>query len=327
MLHYAIMGTNWLSQRYKRAIAATGGCLTAVCSRDAERGRAFAGEGVAVYTDLDEMLKNPEIDAVYLCIPNRLHCDAALRCLRAGKHVLCEKPAMTSPAELEAVLAEAEKQGRVFAEAVMNFYSPAMDYLRRELSENPVVSAHIDYSQRSSKLDRLRAGERFPSFDRSLYGGVLSDLGVYTLHFAVNLFGAPDSLTASARFLGEVDGTTALTLHYKDFDAVLTVSKCCHSILGSEILCDRAAYTLKNVSVVLGAEKHTMETTEEIDCGIAVDRWPIPNPAMLDGVQERVLRRFARWVAGEDREGCLTLQRESLTVQRLMAEAHRQIGY
>ena len=48
---------------------------------------------------------------------------------------------------------------------------------------------------------------------------------------------------------------------------------------------------------------------------------------MLDGVQERVLRRFARWVAGEDREGCLTLQRESLTVQRLMAEAHRQIGY
>ena len=65
----------------------------------------------------------------------------------------------------------------------------------------------------------------------------------------------------------------------------------------------------------------------KIDCGIAVDRWPIPNPAMLDGVQERVLERFARWVEGEDAGGCLALQRESLAVQRLMAEAHRQIGY
>ena len=74
---------------------------------------------------LDEMLKNSDIDVVYLCIPNVLHADAALRCLRAGKHVLCEKPATVSAAEMEDILHTARTEGRIFAEAVMNFYSPA----------------------------------------------------------------------------------------------------------------------------------------------------------------------------------------------------------
>lgn len=327
MLHYGIMGTNWLSHRYRRAMEKEGDCVAAVCSRSLLRARELAGEKAAAYDDLDAMLKDPNVEAVYLCIPNRLHADAAIRCLRAGKHVLCEKPATVSAGELEKVLRVAEESGCVFAEAVMNFYSPLMDVLRREISENPVVSARIDYSQRSSKLERVRAGEHITSFDRGLFGGALSDLGVYTLHFAVNLFGEPKSLTASSHFIGEVDGSDALILHYGGFNVAMTVSKCCHSILGSEILCDRATYTLKNVSVVLGVEKHTAERSETFDDGIPVECWPVSNPAILDGVQERVVRAFDRWARGEDLDRCQALQRESLAVQRLMEEAHRQIGY
>lgn len=96
---------------------------------------------------------------------------------------------------MEEILHTARTEGRIFAEAVMNFYSPVTDRLRAELAQDSVVSARLDYSQRSSKLDRLRAGERITSFDRALYGGVLTDLGCYVLHFAVNLFGAPKSWT------------------------------------------------------------------------------------------------------------------------------------
>ena len=234
MLRYAIVGTNWLSHIYYHAIEAAGDRVAAVCSRSRERA-AELGQGKAlVYTELDEMLKNPDIDVVYLCIPNVLHADAALRCLRAGKHVLCEKPATVSAAEMEEILHTARTEGRIFAEAVMNFYSPVTDRLRAELAQDSVVSARLDYSQRSSKLDRLRAGERITSFDRALYGGVLTDLGCYVLHFAVNLFGAPKKLDASAVFLGEVDGTDVLTLHYDGFDVSVTVSKCAHSMIGSE---------------------------------------------------------------------------------------------
>ena len=327
MLRYAIVGTNWLSHIYYHAIEAAGDRVAAVCSRSRERA-AELGQGKAlVYTELDEMLKNPDIDVVYLCIPNVLHADAALRCLRAGKHVLCEKPATVSAAEMDEILRTARTEGRIFAEAVMNFYSPVIDRLRAELAQNPVVSARLDYSQRSSKLDRLRAGERITSFDRALYGGVLTDLGCYVLHFAVNLFGAPKKLDASAVFIGEVDGTDVLTLHYDGFDVSVTVSKCAHSMIGSEIQCDRATYTLKNLSVVLGVEKHTMDTCEEYDCGISCPGWPIANPAMLPGVQERVVRRFDRWVRGEDLAAQQRLLQQSLTVQRLIEEAHRQIGY
>lgn len=327
MLRYAIVGTNWLSHIYYHAIEAAGDRVAAVCSRSRERA-AELGQGKAlVYTELDEMLKNPDIDVVYLCIPNVLHADAALRCLRAGKHVLCEKPATVSAAEMEEILHTARTEGRIFAEAVMNFYSPVTDRLRAELAQDSVVSARLDYSQRSSKLDRLRARERITSFDRALYGGVLTDLGCYVLHFAVNLFGAPKKLDASAVFLGEVDGTDVLTLHYDGFDVSVTVSKCAHSMIGSEIQCDRATYTLKNLSVVLGVEKHTMDTCEEYDCGISCPGWPIANPAMLPGVQERVVRRFDRWVRGEDLAAQQRLLQQSLTVQRLIEEAHRQIGY
>lgn len=327
MLRYAIVGTNWLSHIYYHAIEAAGDRVAAVCSRSRERA-AELGQGKAlVYTELDEMLKNPDIDVVYLCIPNVLHADAALRCLRAGKHVLCEKPATVSAAEMEEILHTARTEGRIFAEAVMNFYSPVTDRLRAELAQDSVVSARLDYSQRSSKLDRLRAGECITSFDRALYGGVLTDLGCYVLHFAVNLFGAPKKLDASAVFLGEVDGTDVLTLHYDGFDVSVTVSKCAHSMIGSEIQCDRATYTLKNLSVVLGVEKHTMDTCEEYDCGISCPGWPIANPAMLPGVQERVVRRFDRWVRGEDLAAQQRLLQQSLTVQRLIEEAHRQIGY
>lgn len=327
MLRYAIVGTNWLSHIYYHAIEAAGDRVAAVCSRSRERA-AELGQGKAlVYTELDEMLKNPDIDVVYLCIPNVLHADAALRCLRAGKHVLCEKPATVSAAEMEEILHTARTEGRIFAEAVMNFYSPVTDRLRAELAQDSVVSARLDYSQRSSKLDRLRAGEHITSFDRALYGGVLTDLGCYVLHFAVNLFGAPKKLDASAVFLGEVDGTDVLTLHYDGFDVSVTVSKCAHSMIGSEIQCDRATYTLKNLSVVLGVEKHTMDTCEEYDCGISCPGWPIANAAMLPGVQERVVRRFDRWVRGEDLAAQQRLLQQSLTVQRLIEEAHRQIGY
>ena len=327
MLRYAIVGTNWLSHIYYHAIEAAGDRVAAVCSRSRERA-AELGQGKAlVYTELDEMLKNPDIDVVYLCIPTVLHADAALRCLRAGKHVLCEKPATVSAAEMEEILHTARTEGRIFAEAVMNFYSPVTDRLRAELAQDSVVSARLDYSQRSSKLDKLRAGAHITSFDRKLYGGVLTDLGCYVLHFAVNLFGAPKKLDASAVFLGEVDGTDVLTLHYDGFDVSVTVSKCAHSMIGSEIQCDRATYTLKNLSVVLGVEKHTMDTCEEYECGISCPGWPIANPAMLPGVQERVVRRFDRWVRGEDLAAQQRLLQQSLTVQRLIEEAHRQIGY
>lgn len=326
-MNYAIIGTNWLSKIYADAIVSAGDNFYCVCSRDLARAKAFACDRAKAFDDFDALIDDDAIDAVYICLPNNMHAAASQKCLEAGKHVLCEKPITTTAEEYQSLCSIADANGKKYAEAVMNFYSPAMSVLKERLLSDSVVSARLDYSQRSSKLDMIRSGGMAPSFDRKLCGGVLYDLGIYPLHFAVNLFGEPRQVSATARWLGDVDVTDILILTYDTFDVVITVSKAGQDHIGSEIICDRATYTIQNVSVVLGVEEKDVSGAVSINCGIEQPDLQVQNPSFLNGVQTRVIRTFTRWLQGQDEAGYLTLRNESLIVQRIMDEARRQIGY
>ena len=326
-MNYAIVGTNWLSRIYADAIAAAGDCFYAVCSRDLARAKAFVGDKAKAFDNIEKLLVDDAIDAVYICLPNNMHVEASLKCLEAGRHVLCEKPITTTAEEYRSLCDVADASGKKYAEAVMNFFSPAMAELKREIAADRVVSVRLDYSQRSSKLDLIRGGGMASSFDKKLCGGVLYDLGVYPLHFAVNLFGEPNQVSATARWLRDVDVSDVLMLAYDEFDVVVTVSKAGQSLIGSEIICDHATYTMQNVSVVLGVEKKDASGAVQIGCGLKQSENPVQNPSFLDGVQARLVRTFTGWANGRDEDGYLALRGESLAVQRIMDEARRQIGY
>ena len=178
MLRYAIVGTNWLSHIYYHAIEAAGDRVAAVCSRSRERA-AERGQGKAlVYTELDEMLKNPDIDVVYLCIPNVLHADAALRCLRAGKHVLCEKPMATSVEAAEAMLAAAKESGKHLQIGFVRRYGNDCALIQDLVKEGffgDIYFAKASYLRRNGNPegwfgDKSRSG-----------GGPLYDLGVHVI--------------------------------------------------------------------------------------------------------------------------------------------------
>lgn len=326
-MNYAVIGTNWLCENYRSAIREAGDTFYAVLSRDMERAKAFSQGEALPYDSMDALLADDRVDAVYLCLPNSMHHEAAIRALRAGKHVLCEKPFALTLQQSEEMFREADKAGKVLAEGVMSFYSPAMEEIRSYVKQDSVVSARLDYSQRSSKLDKVRAGAMVSSFDRRLGGGVLYDLGIYPIHFAVNLFGAPKTVTAKARWLGDVDVTDVIVLGYGDFDITVTVSKAGQSFIGSEILMDRGTLTFDNVSVVLGAKYVTKAGAKEISCGDGGIPLPGTNPSEEASVQTRVIRRFTKWMQGEDRDGLLRLKENSLIVQKILEEARAQIGY
>ena len=100
--------------------------LTAVASRDLAHAQAYAAERdiPRAFGSYEAMLADPDIDVVYISLPNSLHAEWSIKAMEAGKHVLCEKPLAVTLAEVDAMTAAARSTGRVLAEAFMYRHHP-----------------------------------------------------------------------------------------------------------------------------------------------------------------------------------------------------------
>jgi predicted dehydrogenase len=176
--------------------AADGVEVAAVASRSPERAEAYAAEhGIGrAHGSYDALLADPDVDAVYVPLPNSLHVPWSIRALEAGKHVLSEKPLTRHPEDAEAAFDAAERAGLVLAEAFMWRHHPQALRLRELLAEGAV-----------GRLRLVRAAFSFDIFgaDRpddvrlqaSLDGGGLMDVGCYCVS-AMRLFaGEPEAVS------------------------------------------------------------------------------------------------------------------------------------
>src|SRR5699024_2823785 len=133
----------------------------AVCSRREETGRALAERfGVnKVYTDLDAMLADGELDCIYVASPNSLQYEQTRRALLAGKTGSCEEPFAPTRAQAEELGALAREEGLFLLEGITTMYLPQLALIREKLAEiGPVRQAACTLCQYSSKYDALRAG-------------------------------------------------------------------------------------------------------------------------------------------------------------------------
>src|SRR5207244_1925475 len=107
-----------------------------VASRERSRAEAYAREhGLErAFGSYDELLADPDVEAVYVSLPNAFHVEWSIRALRAGKHVLCEKPLTRSPAEAERAFNVAEQEGRLLMEAFMWAHAPQVGRARELLA-------------------------------------------------------------------------------------------------------------------------------------------------------------------------------------------------
>ncbi|HSN10633.1 MAG TPA: Gfo/Idh/MocA family oxidoreductase, partial [Propionibacteriaceae bacterium] len=202
-------------------------------------GRDFASSlGVdRVVTDLDELLADPDVDAVYVASPNSVHTEQALAAVRAGKHVLVEKPAVTAATEWASLRAEARERGVVVLEAMRTEYDPGLEVVREVIgSLGTIRRVRLSYEKRSSRYDQVLAGERVNIFDPALAGGALFDLGVYCIHALVALFGEPERVQASSVTIASgTDGAGTALCTYPGFVAEVCWSKITTSTLPSEV--------------------------------------------------------------------------------------------
>jgi xylose dehydrogenase (NAD/NADP) len=194
--------------------------LVAVASRDQARADAYAKEwGIErAYGSYEALLADPAIEAVYISLPNTMHCEWSVKALEAGKHVLCEKPLSRHPDEVAAAFDTAERTGRLLSEAFMYRHNPQTRRLQELVADGAIgelrlIRSTFSYSLYDESNIRLRV---------DVEGGALMDVGCYTVSGSRLLGGEPERVygdgwvgpsgtdwvfTGSLRFPGDVLAT------------------------------------------------------------------------------------------------------------------------
>ena len=178
----------------------TGARLVAVAARDAGRAEAFAAEhGVErVHASYQQLLDDPEIEAIYNPLANGLHGPWNLRALAAGKHVLTEKPSAANATEALQVRDAVHSSGLVFMEAFHYAYHPVMRRLQELIAKGELG----DLQHVEATMVMPPPPEDDPRWSLPLAGGAVMDVGCYALHaqrmFAQYAGGAPRLLGARA---------------------------------------------------------------------------------------------------------------------------------
>jgi D-xylose 1-dehydrogenase (NADP+, D-xylono-1,5-lactone-forming) len=162
--------------------------VVAVAARDAERAKAYAAEhGIPkAYGNYDEMLADPNIDAVYNPLPNSEHAPLSIRALEAGKHVLCEKSFTLSAAEAMQVDATAKRVGRQVMEAFMYRFHPQIQHAKDLITNGAIGELRLIRPTFSFSLDRPTDIR----WVKALGGGALYDIGTYCVNVSRTLAGA-----------------------------------------------------------------------------------------------------------------------------------------
>jgi D-xylose 1-dehydrogenase (NADP+, D-xylono-1,5-lactone-forming) len=208
--------------------------FAAVGSRDLGRAQAWAAERriPRAYGSYDELLGDPDVEAIYNPLPNGMHVEWSIRALEAGKHVLCEKPMSRHPAEVEQAFDVAEREGLVLAEAFMWRHHPQLQRTRELLDEGQI-----------GELRAIRAGFAFTAanpddirLSAALDGGGLMDVGCYCVSGCRALAGSEPERVYAEQVLGAggVDVAMSATLRFPG--DVLAHFDCGLSYMGGDAL-------------------------------------------------------------------------------------------
>jgi len=214
-VRWGIIGTANIARAvFLPGLRQAGGDAAAVAGREAGRAGQFArdngiGRGVAGYQAL---IEDPDIDALYIPLPNSLHAEWTIRALEAGKPVLCEKPLCGTLPDTERVLTSARQTGTLLWEAFAFPFHAQLARLRRLVADGVIgdlmeIKSNFHFSL--TRPDNIR-------LSRELEGGALLDVGCYPVRLAAELFGvAHESAWATASRGGQgVDVDTWGVLGY-----------------------------------------------------------------------------------------------------------------
>lgn len=217
--------------------AVSNGEMLAVASRAKEPAQTFANDYAIPrhYDNYDALIADADIDIIYIASPASTHLDLAIKCMEAGKAVLCEKPVTTSPTECQKLI-DAHKANNVFfMEAMWSYFLPAMQQAKQWVDEGRIgeivqVKADLGYPQNFDPKQR--------EWDVEHGGGALLEMGIYPIAIAQYfLEDMPDKYHAIGSFAPNgAEKDVSMMLEYEAATAILGTSYLCRQRNAAHIL-------------------------------------------------------------------------------------------
>lgn len=214
--------------------------------------------GIGYYSlNNEDVYADPKIDVIYAAVPNALHYEVAKQALNHGKHVIVEKPFMTNYKQAKEIIDLAKKKKLIVFEAITLRHMPNYRKIKELLPEiGEMKMVDINFSQYSSRYDKFKKGITLPAFDPKQAGGSLMDLGVYSIHFVLGLFGMPKKVKYFANIRKKIDTSGTIVMDYGTFKATIVTCKDCKAPLNTCVQGDAGYLRSEEASSVINTFKH-----------------------------------------------------------------------
>ena len=269
-LKWGILGPGSIARDFAQALNRVNGEVYAVASRNKERAEKFARENNVkkAYGSYDEIIKDKDIDVVYIATPHSNHYEYIIKSLNNNKHVLCEKAITVNERELEEALKIARENNLVLEEAMTLFHMPLYEKVIKKINNEDLGKVNIVQVSFGS-FKEYDENNRF--FNLDLAGGALLDIGTYALSFArYFLSSMPEEILSTVKKAKTgVDEESGIILKTKE-DEIATISLAFRSKMPKRgiVSCDNGFITIDNFPRANKATINYLDgKVEVIECG------------------------------------------------------------
>lgn len=315
---WGIIGTGGIATAFARDLSYLNNhVVKAVGSRSLQSAQDWAIEfpGCKAFGSYEELVNDPDIDAIYVATPHTFHAANTILALNAGKPVLCEKPFAVNAAEARQMRDAAKSNDVALMEAMWTRYLPHIYKVREILASGvigKVIAVEADHGQRLADYANPR------HWEPELGGGALLDLGIYPVSFAHLVLGTPEKITATASLTDKgVDAQTSAIFDYSSgaqavLSTTLSAKTSNRATISGElgrIEIDSVFYTPTSVRVVMHDDSVT-EYPREYEGG---------------GLREQA-QYFSELIQRGEKESALLTLNETIAIMGSLDEIRKQIG-
>lgn len=215
--NWGILGTGNIARKFSQSLhLLDNAVIYAVGSRDLAKAKSFASDFkiTKAYGSYEELVKDPDVDIIYVATPHPLHMENTLMSLRNGKHVICEKPLAINFKEVDQMITEAEKSGLFLMEALWPPFQPS--YLKaKEIIDGGGYGKILH--MRGKFCFNAGYDPAMRTYNLDLGGGSLLDIGIYPIMDILFFMGIPDKIEAWSKIAPTgADETTSVMFKYND---------------------------------------------------------------------------------------------------------------